>query len=196
MISKVIQSLKNGQLVCFPTETVYALAGDAYSVKAIQEIYKIKGRSYNKPLSLLVGNIDKIKQFSSISEQTAKIIQKLSPGPITFVLPINNHNKLSKQFFDSTIGMRIPNHPVALEILHNFGNPIVGTSVNISGQPNVISSHKIPESIKRNISAVIEDDRLVNGTESTVVDLTSYKILRAGAITEHEIFDIIKSVIG
>ena len=196
MILKVIEALKNKHLVCFPTETVYALAGDAYSTEAIQKIYETKNRSYNKPLSLLVSNIDKIKQFSNLSEHTAKIIQKLSPGPITFVLPIHNYHKLPKQFFSNTIGIRIPDHPIALEILNNFDNPIAGTSVNISGQPNVISSHKIPKSIKKNISIVLEDDSLVNGIESTVIDLTSYKILRAGAVTQHEIFDIIKNTIG
>ena len=195
MIPKVVAALKNKHLVCFPTETVYALAGDAYNIEAIQKIYQIKNRPYNKPLSLLVNNIDKIKLFCNISEQNAKIIQKLSPGPITFVLPIHNYHKLPKQFFNNTIGVRIPDHPIALQILNSFDNPIVGTSVNISGQPNVISSHKIPKSIKKNISIVIEDDTLVNGTESTVIDLTSYEILRPGAVTKYEIFDIIKSII-
>ena len=196
MISKVIQTLRDKNLACFPTETVYALAGDAYSPEAIQKIYKTKGRSYNKPLSLLVCSIDKIKLFSNLSEHNIKIIQKLSPGPITFVLPIHNHHKLPKQFFKDTIGIRIPDHPIAIEILKNFDNPIVGTSVNISGQPNVISSDKIPESIRKNISTIIEDDSLVNGTASTVIDLTSYKILREGAVTKNEILDIIKSTIG
>ncbi|OUC04882.1 hypothetical protein DB91_01630, partial [Ehrlichia sp. Wisconsin_h] len=65
MISQAVQALKNKHLILFPTETVYALAGDAYSIEAIQKIYQIKCRSHNKPLSLLLGNIDKIKQFST-----------------------------------------------------------------------------------------------------------------------------------
>ncbi|ABD45140.1 tRNA threonylcarbamoyl adenosine modification protein, Sua5/YciO/YrdC/YwlC family [Ehrlichia chaffeensis str. Heartland] len=194
MISEAVQALKNKHLILFPTETVYALAGSAYSIEAVQKIYQIKGRSYNKPLSLLLSNIDKIKQFSTLTEHTFKIIQKLSPGPVTFVLPIHNYNKLPRQFFNDTIGIRIPDHPIALEILSNFDNPVVGTSVNISGQPSVTASHQVQETIKQHISVIIEDDSLVNGIESTVIDLTSYKILRTGAVSEKKIQDIIHSI--
>ncbi|CEI84677.1 threonylcarbamoyl-AMP synthase [Ehrlichia minasensis] len=196
MILKAIQALKNEHLIAFPTETVYALAADAYSIEAVQKIYQIKGRSYNKPLSLLVGNINKIKQFSNLTDHAIKIIQKLSPGPITFVLPIHNYHKLPRQFFNDTIGIRIPNHPIALEIVNKIKNPVVGTSINISGQPSVTAAHQIHETIKKHISVTIEDDNLVNGIESTVIDLTSYKILRAGAIAEKTLLTIIQNIIN
>ncbi|AHX04390.1 L-threonylcarbamoyladenylate synthase [Ehrlichia japonica] len=196
MISQAVQALKNKHLILFPTETVYALAGDAYSIEAIQKIYKIKGRSHNKPLSLLLGNIDKIKQFSILTKHATQIIQELSPGPVTFVLPIHNYNKLPRQFFNNTIGIRVPDHSIALEILNNFDNPIVGTSVNISGQPSVTALHQVQETIKQHISVIIEDDNLVKGIESTVIDLTSHKILREGAVSKKKIQDIIQNIVN
>ncbi|GAT75138.1 Sua5/YciO/YrdC/YwlC family protein [Ehrlichia ruminantium] len=194
MISKAVEALKNKQLICFPTETVYALAGDAYSIEVIHKIYKIKNRPYNKPVSLLLSNIDQIKQFSNLTEHTTYIIQQLSPGPITFILPIHNYGKLPQQFFYNKIGIRIPNHPIALAILNNFDHPITATSVNISGQQDATSVDQISDNIKKNISFIIDNNRLVHGTASTVIDLTSYQILRKGAVTKQTIQEILKKI--
>ncbi|WP_230957613.1 L-threonylcarbamoyladenylate synthase [Ehrlichia ruminantium] len=192
MIQQAIQALKDNQLICFPTETVYALAGNAYDTEVIQKIYQIKNRPYSKPVSLLLSNIDQIKQFSNLTEYIIHIIQQLSPGSITFVLPIHNYGKLPKQFFYNKIGIRIPDHPIALEILNNFDHPIVATSVNISGQQDAIRADQIPHDIKKHIAVTIDDNRLVNGIVSTVIDLTSYQILRKGAITEERIQEILR----
>ncbi|WP_232295887.1 L-threonylcarbamoyladenylate synthase [Candidatus Neoehrlichia procyonis] len=195
MILQVVNLLKKNEIVCFPTDTVYALACSAQSEAAINKIYHIKNRPSNKPISLLMQDIKQVNMFSRLEEQNLKIIQHLPPGKVTFVLPIHNHHYLPKSFFKNTIGIRIPTHPITLAILHSIGTPIIATSVNTAGAHSVSKASNIPDAIKKNISIIVKDDTLVSGLESTVIDLTSYKILRQGIVSDQEIYNIFQSVL-
>lgn len=185
MISEIINAIQNNLLVCFPTETVYALACSALDSGAIKKIYQIKKRSQNKPLSILVNDIYSLTKIAELEEKYISLVNHFSPGPITYILPLKNNNILPNEFFKGSIGVRISNHPIAISVLNELKTPIVATSINISGEKSVYKASDMPQSIKQHLSVVVEDDKLVSGIESTVVDLTGdkVKILRAGAVS-------------
>ncbi|WP_339048172.1 L-threonylcarbamoyladenylate synthase [Candidatus Mesenet endosymbiont of Phosphuga atrata] len=185
----VINALNNGQLICFPTETVYALSCNANDASAIDKIYKIKKRNKNKPLSVFVANIDQLKEIAIVKENYLTPIKHFTPGSVTFILPLKEKNRLPKEFFQGTIGVRIPNHPIALKILNEFKNIVVATSINISGEKSVSRACDIPNDIKKEASIIIENDKLVIGVESTIIDLTmdEISVLRRGKITQENI---------
>lgn len=184
MISKIINAIQNNLLVCFPTETVYALACNALDNESIEKIYQIKKRSQNKPLSIFASDIYNLTKIAKVKERYIDLINHFSPGPITYILPLKNNNILPNEFFKDSIGIRIPEHPIAISILNKLKVPIVATSINISGKKSVCKADDIPQSIKQHLSVVIEDDELVSGIESTIIDLTEdkIKVLREGAI--------------
>lgn len=185
MVSKIINAIQNNLLVCFPTETVYALACNALDNESIGKIYQIKKRSQNKPLSIFVSDIYNLTKIAKVKERYIDLINHFSPGPITYILPLKNNNILPNEFFKDSIGIRIPEHPIAISILNKLKVPIVATSINISGKKSVCKANDIPQSIKQHLSVVIEDDELVSGIESTIIDLTEdkIKVLREGAIS-------------
>ncbi len=187
----IINALNNNQLICFPTETVYALACNAQSIKAIDQIYKIKKRDKNKPLSIFISNIQQLNEIVVIRKDYISLIQYFVPGPITFIIPLKDNNKLPKEFFHDTIGVRIPDHPIALAILNEFKSPIVATSINSSGEKSVSKACDISNDMKKNISVIIKNDELVIGVESTIIDLTTDEIaiLRKGAVADESIKD-------
>ncbi|MBV2145518.1 L-threonylcarbamoyladenylate synthase [Wolbachia endosymbiont of Listronotus oregonensis] len=184
MVSKIINAIQNNLLVCFPTETVYALACNALNNESIGKIYQIKKRSQNKPLSIFVSDICSLMRIAKLEKKYIGLVNHFSPGPITYILPLKNNNILPNEFFKDSIGIRIPEHPIAISILNKLKVPIVATSINISGEKSVCKADDIPQSIKQHLSAVIEDDELVSGIESTIIDLTEdkIKVLREGAI--------------
>ncbi|MFP3035873.1 MAG: L-threonylcarbamoyladenylate synthase [Wolbachia sp.] len=185
MISEIINAIQNNLLVCFPTETVYALACSALDSGAIKKIYQVKKRYQNKPLSISVSDIYSLTKIAELEEKYFSLINHFSPGPITYILPLKNNNILPNEFFKGSIGVRIPNHPIAISILNELKTPMVATSINISGEKSVCKASDIPQSIKQHLSAVMEDDKLVSGIESTVIDLTGdkIKVLREGAVS-------------
>ncbi|QXK92082.1 threonylcarbamoyl-AMP synthase [Neoehrlichia mikurensis] len=195
MILQVVSLLKKNEIVCFPTETVYALACSAKNDFVISKIYSIKNRPITKQMSLLMKDINQVSMFSHLKEQDLKIIQHLPKGKITFVLPLHNRHYLPKKFFKDTIGIRISDHPTASKILHLFKSPIIATSVNITGSCSTSKASNIPDIIKKNISIIIKDDTLVSGIESTVIDLMSYKILRSGIVPDKEIYNIFQNIL-
>lgn len=184
MISKIINAIQNNLLVCFPTETVYALACNALNNESIGRIYQVKKRSQDKPLSIFVSDICSLMRIAKLEKKYIDLINYFSPGPITYILPLKNNNILPNEFFKDSIGIRIPKHPIATSILNELKVPIVATSINISGKKSECKADDIPQSIKQHLSAVIEDDEVVSGIEYTIIDLTEdkIKVLREGTI--------------
>lgn len=185
MIFEVINAIQNNLLACFPTETVYALVCNALDNGSIEKIYRIKKRSQNKPLSIFVSDVDSLTNIAKVKEEYIDLINYFSPGPMTYILPLKNNSILPNKFFKDGIGIRIPDHPIAISVLNELKTPIVATSINISGEKSVCKADDIPQSIKQYLSAVIEDDELVSGIESTIIDLTrdKIKVLRKGKIS-------------
>ncbi|OEY86942.1 threonylcarbamoyl-AMP synthase [Wolbachia pipientis] len=184
MVTDIINAIRSNLLVCFPTETVYALACNAMNYNAVEKIYHVKKRDHDKPLSILVNSIDRIMEIANVQEQYIDLINRFSPGPVTYVLSLNNETGLPSKFFKKNVGIRIPDHPIAISILDKLDFPIVATSINISGKKSACTINEIPQTIKQHLSVIIEDDKLVHGMESAVIDLTTdqVRILRKGYV--------------
>jgi L-threonylcarbamoyladenylate synthase len=183
----LVNQLKSGGVVSFPTETVYALACDPYNDEALARLYNMKQRDHGQPLSLLAKNLMQIKQYAYIDVKIEKFISKFSPGPVTYVLNKKIDTGLSELInsTDSTIGIRIPDCPIAQEILDLFDSPIIGTSANFSGEPSAVDVNGINQKLLESIDVVIDGGKTKYSEGSTIVDLTNpdkVKILRKGVV--------------
>ena len=193
MLDKVMESLNRNEIVCFPTETVYALACSAYSEEALFKLCKIKRRDTSKPLSLLCKDLTQVAELAKLDDANLKVLEMLTPGPVTFVLPICNTQNLPRSFFGNTLGIRIPDHEIANAVLQAVSYPLVATSANISGIAEAAKAVDVPEEIRQHVSALWNDDSSVGGVCSTVFDLTTKKVIRAGVFPDREIFDAIRA---
>lgn len=187
LISRIHNTLLSGGVVCFPTETVYALACDATNEIAINKIYHLKKRSPQKALSVLVPNVDQLEKIAELNTQTRTTINKYSPGAVTYILKRKPATALSQLLNnqDDTIGIRIPDHPIALEILARYPHPLIGTSTNLSGEKNATSVAEIDHDLKNSIDLIIDGGKSELGIASTVLDLTNIgemKIIRQGSV--------------
>ena len=181
--------MKNNYVIIFPTDTVYGIGASIYDVEGMDRIYKIKNRPMDKPLAVLCANLEQIKEICYVSDTAQKLINAFLPGPLTIIL--KSKDKVKETFKHDTIGVRIPNYKLAIQILEREG-AFATTSVNESGKPS-INDYKL---IKEEYSNLVDEIYAPTGEStssfaSTVVDLTSDKpkILREGAITIQMIED-------
>lgn len=173
-IAKVIKVLKDGGLVIYPTDTVYGLGCDITNTKALERIAKIKGIKLDKAnFSFICHDLSNISDYvRQIDTSTFKLLKRALPGPYTFILPGNNN--LPKEFKKkTTVGIRVPDNSIALEIVRQLGNPIVSTSIR--DEDDVIEYTTDPELIFekwQNLVDVVIDGGYGDNVGSTIIDLS------------------------
>lgn len=173
-IAKVIKVLKDGGLIIYPTDTVYGLGCDITNTKALERIAKIKGIKLEKAnFSFVCSDLSNISDYiKQIDTSTFKILKRALPGPYTFILPGNN--SLPKEFKKkTTVGIRVPDNEIALEIVRKLGNPIVSTSIH--DEDEVIEYTTDPELIFekwQNLVDVVIDGGYGDNEASTIIDLS------------------------
>lgn len=180
--------LKQGDLVVFPTETVYGLGASAWNPKAVQKIFEVKGRPSDNPLIVHISNVDMVKQFTpSVSARAKMLMQKFWPGPLTLIFKKRPEVPHVITAGLDTVALRMPAHPIALELIQLSG-PLVAPSANKSGRPSPTRPEHIYADYGRKLP-VIDGGPCDIGIESTVLDLTSNPpvILRPGSITAADI---------
>ena len=183
-IAKVVKVLKEGGLVIYPTDTVYGLGCDITNTKALERIAKIKGVKLDKAnFSFVCHDLSNISDYvRQIDTATFKILKRALPGPYTFILPGNNN--LPKEFKKkTTVGIRVPNNAIALEIVKLLGNPIVSTSIH--DDDDVIEYTTDPELIFekwQNLVDLVIDGGYGDNVGSTIIDLSGYEpeVIREG----------------
>ncbi len=192
-ILQAVSLLIEGKLVCFPSETVYALAADATNDEAVKAIYQLKGRKGQAPLSLMVADVAMAKRYVAFDQKAEYLASLFWPGPLTLILPVRQGvvtNNISRYVNEgmATLGIRIPNHPTAQSILAKFGKPIVATSANPSGKPSAVSTEEISYYFANQVFVVLGGKSDL-GIASTVVDMTCAPpaILREGSISKEHI---------
>ena len=194
--TQAIELLRDGQVVAFPTETVYGLGAVATNEQAVAKIFDAKGRPSDNPLIVHVGTTEEIKQYvKEIPEAAQKCMDAFWPGPLTLVLDAKP-DTLAKNVTAglSTVGLRMPDHPVALALLQQLGQPVAAPSANKSGKPSPTKAHHVADDLDGIIPMVIDGGATGIGLESTVLDvtLTPPVILRPGGITK----EMLETVIG
>ena len=188
MMEKIKQELEKGGAVVLPTETVYGLFAKALDKKAVDHVYQLKRRPRDKALNLNVAHLDDILNFSKNQPPyLQKLVDSFLPGPLTIILEANDKVPYWVNSDLTTVGFRMPSHPVTLELIREFG-PLIGPSANISGQDSGVTYKEILQDFNQNVLG-LEDDAFLTGQDSTIIDLSGskVKILRQGSITREDI---------
>ncbi len=183
-IKKVVEVLKSGGLVIYPTDTVYGLGCDITNTKALERIAKIKGVKLEKAnFSFICSDLSHISDYiKQIDTSTFKILKRALPGPYTFILPGNNN--LPKEFKKkTTVGIRVPDNAIALEMVRQLGNPIVSTSIH--DEDEVLEYSTDPELIFekwQNLVDLVIDGGYGDNIGSTIIDLSGFEpvVIRVG----------------
>ena len=186
--------VKNGGIAAFPTETVYGLGASVFDETAITKIFKAKRRPNDNPLIAHVGRLEQIESLVlRITPNAEKFIEAFFPAPLTLVLPKSARVPQIATANLETIGVRMPDHDLALEFLRNCKTPVVAPSANLSGKPSPTTWQAVYEDLNSRIDCILQGEITKIGLESTVVDCTSESplILRSGAVTLEQLREII-----
>jgi L-threonylcarbamoyladenylate synthase len=197
-LSKAVNYLKKKQLIGVPTETVYGLAGNAYSKEAIKKIYLLKKRPFENPLIIHYLNLEQLKYDVELNDDFYKLYKKFCPGPITFVLKKKKNSLLPSMVSANlkTVAVRIPKNKTIRKILKSLNFPLAIPSANKSTQVSPVSASDVVSEFGASLKFILNGGNCIIGLESTVVDLTSRaKILRPGLINPSDISKVLNKKI-
>jgi len=189
-VEKGISILKEGGLVAFPTDTVYGLGACVNIESAVERLYRVKKRSQDMPLPLLLANTSQMREVAErVPEVTWFLIQKFLPGALTLVLPRSDAVPDIITAGGMTVAIRIPAHTIPVALAEGLEAPIVGTSANLSGKPSSLTADEVYSQFNNEIDLIIDGGRCPGGVESTIVDVTGEipVVLREGAISREEL---------
>jgi len=198
-IQEAADFLAKGQLVAFPTETVYGLGADATRPDVVKDVYAAKGRPSDNPLIVHVSSPEMVWEYADNSYKplAEKLMNAFWPGPLTIIMPIQP-GKLSKAVTGglTTAAFRMPNSQATLNLIKTFGKPIVGPSANTSGKPSPTLAKHVYHDLHGKIAAILDDGPTKLGVESTVIDLSVDipTILRPGMIDADDLLKVIDNV--
>ncbi|MBO5776786.1 MAG: threonylcarbamoyl-AMP synthase [Clostridia bacterium] len=199
LIDEGAKILREGGLVAFPTETVYGLGADAFNAEAVKDIFIAKGRPQDNPLIVHFACVEDVKRaVKEIPEVTYKLWERFSPGPLTLVLPKSDELPLVTTAGIQTVGIRIPNHPIALELIKKSGTGRAAPSANTSGRVSPTLAEHVYEDMVGKIPLILDGGQTDVGIESTVLDLTKDVpiVLRPGAVTVEMLIEVLGKVIN
>ena len=197
-IKKAKKYLDSNECIAVPTETVYGLAGNAYSDSSVKKIFKLKKRPSNNPLIVHYYNLKALEHDCIINEDFKKLYNKFSPGPITYVLKLKKNSKISKFVTNNknTVAIRFPKHKLLRRLLKVLSYPLAAPSANISSKLSSVQPSDVKEEFGRKLKYILEGGRCSIGVESTIINLTdNASILRLGGLSVSKIKKIIKKQI-
>ena len=197
-IKKAKKYLDSNECIAVPTETVYGLAGNAYSDFSVKKIFRLKKRPSNNPLIVHYYNLKALEHDCIINEDFKKLYNKFSPGPITYVLKLKKNSKISKFVTNNknTVAIRFPKHPLLRRLLKVLSYPLAAPSANISSKLSSVQPSDVKEEFGKKLKYILKGGRSSIGVESTIINLTdSVSILRLGGLSISKIKKIIKKKI-
>ena len=193
-IEKIAKALKDGAVMLYPTDTVYAIGCDLNSKSAVERVRRIKQLSNDKPLTFLCSSLSNITEYASVTDEAYRIIKRLIPGPYTFVLPATKLvPKLVMSPKRKTTGIRVPDHPLCFTLVEALGNPIISTSAHITTdyegaapvpaeQEESFGKAELFDSFLKLVDIIVDDDSDPGYQVSTILDLTESEpiVIRRG----------------
>lgn len=189
-ISEAVEALKQGALVAFPTETVYGLGASAVDANALKRLYAAKGRPAEHPVIVHLADTDQLSDWVlHIPPAAMRLAQSLWPGPMTLILPRSVRAQDAVTGGQNSVGVRIPNHPVALELLKSFGDGVAAPSANKFGQLSPTNATDVASEFRDELAIVLDGGPCDVGIESTIIDFSQEqpRILRPGMILPEQI---------
>jgi L-threonylcarbamoyladenylate synthase len=184
-IAAAAAAVRSGEVICFPTGSLYGLGADAFDPEAVRRVFEIKHRSPDKPVLVLVNAIDQLEQLVvRVPSIGRDLMQRFWPGKLTLVFEARGSVPPILTAGTGKIGIRQPGHPVARALAAAVGRPLTGTSANVSGDPGCRHVSDLPASIRTSVSMVIDSGPLAGGAGSTVVDISGDRpiVLREGSV--------------
>jgi len=182
LITRVVECLKQGGVIIYPTDTTYGIGCDIFNRKGVKKIYQIKQRDPRKPFSFICADLSDASNYAQVSNFAFKTMKRNLPGPYTFVLEATRIVPDLLTTKQKTVGIRIPDNPISLAIVRELGHPLVTTSANISGEETLTDPVMLHELMGKTVDLVI-DGGILLGDPSTVIGLIDdqVEILRQGS---------------
>jgi len=192
-LSRALDTLRSGQLVAFPTDTVYGVGALAFDERAVLSIYRSKGRSGEKAIPVLLADVNDLRTVAvDIPEMARRLAIRFWPGPLTLVL-LKKPELPDAVSTTATVGVRVPDHPVDLALLRSSG-PLAVSSANLSGQRAPCTAEEVLHQLGGRIALILDGGKTPGGTASTVLDCTQPApvVLRAGPLTLDDVQSALK----
>ena len=193
-VDQAIASLKGGGVVAFPTDTVYGVGVDPFQPEAVRKLYEIKGRPIDKPIPILVGSVDDVERVAQNLPPTfSRLAEQFWPGGLTLIVKAKSLPSEVTAGGD-TVGVRMPDHPLALALLQRFGGAIATTSANKSDEPPATSAEQVESELGALVSIILDGGETATKIASTVLDLSVSppQIRRNGGISMDQLVPFIR----
>jgi L-threonylcarbamoyladenylate synthase len=184
LLKEIAGDIRGGAVAIFPTETVYGMGTSAFSRRGIKNIYRLKGRRWNKPLQLLVPSLNAaLPLVEAIPDEAFRLAKKFCPGPITFILPASPLGRMVTGGLNA-IGIRVPDHSLVLSLLKAVGVPVAATSANLSGRQPATTGAQARQLFEKKVDWLIDGGACRLSRASSVIDFTRFPftVRREGAI--------------
>jgi len=183
-VEAAARALRAGDLVVYPTETVYGLGADATDAEAVERVFELKGRARDKPVSMGVPDVETAREYTRLTEREVAFMREFLPGPVTVVVERGESVPDVLTAGRERVGVRVPDHAVALELYEQAGVPVTATSANVSGTGSVRRVSELSAEILDGVAAVVDDGETTGGQGSTVVDVAAGTIHRRGPLVD------------
>jgi len=192
VVAETVNIIERGGVVVVPTDTCYGISVDVYNRKAVHKVFDIKQRYYRKPISILVSNIEMLTPFTQISKKVHELAEKYLPGQLTIVVPSIPGFEMIQGVPLDTVGFRIPDSPINLDIVASLGKPITTTSANVTGQQNCYNISDLLNQLKHQKiqpDLILDGGELENRKPSTVIQVIDEEVvlLRKGELEISEV---------
>jgi L-threonylcarbamoyladenylate synthase len=189
------EDLMVGGLVVYPTETVYGIAADIFNQKAVKNLYMVKNRPFDMPLSVAVSGKDMVENIAVMTRPVEKLIDAFLPGPLTIITKKDPNVPDIVTSMSQKVGIRIPDNKVAIDLIEEFGGPIVATSANLHSHPDSIDIDTAVEDFGDSVMTYLDNGPCSLGKPSTIVWIMDDKVevIRQGEITKQQIEDVLNA---
>jgi L-threonylcarbamoyladenylate synthase len=187
-LEEIIAVLKAGELVVFPTDTLYGIGADPFNENSVKRVYMAKNRPFDMPLSIAVSNEKMMESVAVLNDNARKLIRKFLPGALTVMLTKKPSLPDILTSGSNQIGIRIPDHPFALRLIDKFG-PITATSANLHSRPDPVDISASVKDLKAHVKLCVDCGKSKHAVPSTIVDVSdgAVEIIRKGVISQEEI---------
>jgi L-threonylcarbamoyladenylate synthase len=192
-LDEIIAALKAGELVVFPTDTLYGIGADPFNENSVKKVFIAKNRPFDMPLSIAVSNEKMMESVAVLNDPARKLIRKFFPGPLTIMLTKKPSIPDILTAGSNLVGIRIPDHPLAIRLIDRFG-PITATSANLHSHPDPVEAGLPQKDLKGHIQICIDCGRTKYNAPSTIVDVSDgmVELIRKGVISQEQIQDALR----
>jgi len=181
LIARVVQCLRDGGVIAYPTDTTYGIGCSIFNKKGIERIYRLKQREHKKPFSFICPSLAEVSRYAKVSNVAFKILKRYLPGPYTFVLEATREVPDLLLTRQKTVGIRIPDNRICLEIVRMLGNPVITTSANLSGEDPVGDPDMIDINFGAQLDLIVDGGMLTTDVSSVISLINDMpEVLRVG----------------